>query len=104
MVYMTKDVVFWNYAFPLVSISAAGIYDSYGRYEKGADSSVKLCTRTILDSTGIFFALYYTNVERSWKHYIAACILLVSGGIVLHEAISRIKTAIEISSWYARFR
>ena len=58
---------FWNYTYSLMSISLAGIYDSYGRYEYRSLKNVKLFIRVLIDIVAIFLqhfqrkqiALYY---------------------------------------------
>lgn len=101
---ISKNTDFWSYAFPLISIALAGIYDAYGRYEKNSSKNFKLCIRVILDTLAIFFGAYFSNVNLIWKHYIPSIILLFSGIMLLSEAINRIKTAIEISPWYIKFK
>lgn len=104
MVFTSDNTGFWSYVFPLSSISLAGVYDAYGRYEKGAPQNFKLGTRVVLDFMAMFLAACVSNIDKTWKHYIPSIILLLSGGILLFEAINRIKTAIEISSWYGEIK
>ncbi|MDE7418078.1 MAG: hypothetical protein K2N44_17555 [Lachnospiraceae bacterium] len=104
MVNVSDEIGFWNYVFPLTSIGLAGAYDAYGRYERGAPRNFKLGIRVFFDFLAIFFAAYFANIDRSGIHYIPSIILLFSGCILLGEAFNRIKTAVEISPWYAKFK
>lgn len=104
LVNVSEDTGFWIYVFPLISISLAGVYDAYGRYEKDSPQNFKLGIRVVLDMLAIFFAAYFANTERIWAHYIPSILLLLNGSILLFEAVNRIKTAIEISSWYVKLK
>ena len=50
---------FWNYTFPLLSISLAGLYDTYGLYEVKSPKSLKLALRAIFHVTAIFLAALF---------------------------------------------
>lgn len=54
-VLFTDGYTFWSYTFPFISISLAGAYDTYGRYNGHSPQNAKLVIRLIFDFLAIFF-------------------------------------------------
>ena len=88
---------FWNYTFPFWSISFAGLYDSYGRYDKKLPSNVKLITRVILHLIALLFATLSPFTNLRYMLFVSPCILLMCGLLVLLEIIKRLRMAIRIN-------
>lgn len=86
-------------AFPIISISLAGAYDAYGRYESASSKNVKLVIRSIFDFLAIFFAALSVGIENSVLPYIAPLLLLICGFFLTYEIYNRVKLAILISPW-----
>ncbi|MFQ9702569.1 MAG: hypothetical protein ACLR0U_10470 [Enterocloster clostridioformis] len=53
-VLFTDGYTFWSYTFPFISISLAGAYDTYGRYNGHSPQNAKLVIRLIFDFLAIF--------------------------------------------------
>lgn len=94
-----EKYTFWNYTFPLLSISLAGIYDNYGRYEGESPKNLKLAVRTLLDFLAIFFAALCIGMENIILPYISPILLCICGLLLVYEIYNRVKTAILISPW-----
>lgn len=90
---------FWNYAFPLLSISLAGLYDTYNRYEVRSPKNTKLLIRTIFNFTSIFFSAISIGSKSIILPYISPILLFVCGLLLIFEIYSRVKMAILISPW-----
>lgn len=90
---------FWNYTFPLLSISLAGLYDTYGRYDQGSPKNQKLMVRAIVHFVSIFFAALCIGIESKVLPYISPCLLCVCGLFLISEIYRRVKSAILISPW-----
>lgn len=97
------DVVdFWNYTFPILSIGMAGIYDSYGRYEKFSPKNKKLIFRIVLDSFSVVFSAYFVlvqEIDKIW-YFLSPSILLGAGIILLYEVYLQIKQTLQVCKWY----
>ena len=50
-----RRIYFWNYSFPLISISWAGVYDCFGRFETKSPKNSKLVVRMVFNGISIFF-------------------------------------------------
>ncbi len=94
-----EKYTFWNYTFPLLSISLAGIYDTYGRYEGESPKNLKLAVRIIVHCFAIFFAALCIGVESIILPFVSPILLCVCGLLLIYEIYNRIKTAILISRW-----
>lgn len=94
-----KDYTFWNYTFPLLSISLAGLYDTYGRYEGEAPKNLKLGVRVLFNSVSIFFSALSIGVENAILPYISPILLFICGLFLVFEIFNRIRKAILISRW-----
>lgn len=90
-----------NYAFPISSICLAGAYDTYGRYEAGSPRNFKLAVRIFFDFSAIALALIALVAKNNILLILAPVILLFPGLMIISEVYNRVKTAIEISKWYA---
>ncbi len=98
-VILTMDTSWTGYAFPLISICFAGIYDSYGRYEPNTSKNIKLAIRVCDDFLAILVACIFTNTGSIHFAIIAPVLLLICGFFLSIEAYQRVKVAIEISEW-----
>ena len=92
----------FNYAFPIVSICLAGAYDTYGRYENGSPKNTKLIIRIVFDFCSLLLSLVALIVQSKCLIVLAPIMLLLPGVMILFEVYNRVKTAIEISPWYAQ--
>lgn len=99
LVVHTSDCSFWNYTFPLVSISMAGAYDTYGRYSGASPKNVKLAIRIILNFLAIVFTAFATDNNNSALSFVAPILLLLCGLFLLYEIFNRLKIAVQISPW-----
>ncbi len=90
---------FWDYAFPIVSIALAGMYDTYGRYDGKSPKNAKLCVRLLLDALAIFFAALSVGTESKVIPFIAPILLSFCGLLLVYEVYHRICRAILISPW-----
>lgn len=95
----TDDYTFWSYTFPFISISLAGAYDSYGRYNGRSPQNAKLVVRVIFDFLAIFFAALSVGINNIVLPYVAPILLLVCGLSLTVEIYNRVKIAILISPW-----
>ena len=95
----TEDYTFWSYTFPFISISMAGVYDTYGRYDGTSPKNAKLVIRVIFDFLAIFFAALSVGSNNMILPYIAPILLLVCGLLLTFEIYNRVKRAILISPW-----
>lgn len=93
------DYTFWSYAFPFISISLAGAYDTYGRYDGDSPKNAKLVVRIILDFFAIFFAALSVGNDNVILPYVAPILLFICGLFLTCEIYNRIKRAVLISSW-----
>lgn len=100
LVVFTDDYSFWNYTFPLLSISLAELYDTYGRYEGKSPKNQKLVTRIIINMLAIFFSALCMGTENRGLPYIAPILLLLCGLLLTVEIYNRVKKAILISPWF----
>lgn len=55
LVFAIEEYTFWNYSFPLISISWAGVYDCFGRFETKSPKNPKLVVRMVFNGISIFF-------------------------------------------------
>lgn len=94
-----KEYTFWGYTFPILSISLAGMYDTYGRYEKESPKNPKLVFRIVIDSIAIFFAALCYGVNGVILPYVAPILLSFCGLFLGFEIYNRVKRAILISPW-----
>lgn len=101
LVIYTDDYTFWSYTFPFLSISLAGAYDTYGRYEGNSPKNYKLVIRVILDFTAFFFAVFSIGTDSLVLPYIAPALLVLCGLFLTFEIYNRVKRAILISPWIA---
>lgn len=93
------DYTFWSYSFPLISISLAGAYDTYGRYNGHSPKNVKLVVRLIFDFLAIFFAALSVGNNNMILPYVAPTLLFVCGLFLTFEIYNRVKRAVLISQW-----
>lgn len=94
------NYTFWSYSFPLISISLAGAYDTYGRYNgKDSPKNPKLVVRFVLDLLAIFFAAFSIGRNNMILPYVAPILLLVCGLFLTAEIYNRLKMAALISRW-----
>lgn len=94
-----REYTFWNYTFPLLSISLAGLYDAYGRYEGPSPKNQKLVIRALFDFFAIFFSALCLGMENMILPYIAPGVLLLCGVLLCIEIFNRIIKAVCISPW-----
>ena len=100
LVIFTSNYTFWNYTFPLLSISLAGLYDTYGRYEFQSPRNQKLAARTIIHAIAIFCSALSLGMDSKWMFYIAPTLLCLCGLLLIREIYIRVKKAILISPWF----
>ena len=98
-VFHTGDYTFWSYTFPFISISLAGAYDTYGRYDGNSPKKAKLMVRITFDFLAIFFAALSLGYHNTVLPYIAPVLLFVCGALLIFEMYDRVKKAILISPW-----
>lgn len=99
LVVCAEEYTFWSYTFPIVSISLAGAYDAYGRYDGSSPKNPKLLLRVIIDFLASFFAAVSIGIDNIPLLYAAPVLLLVCGMALLYEIYSRIQRAVLISPW-----
>ena len=58
LVFAVEEYTFWNYSFPLISISWAGVYDCFGRFETKSPKNPKLVVRMVFNGIAIFFSSF----------------------------------------------
>lgn len=95
-----EEYTFWSYTFPFLSISLAGIYDAYGRYEGESPKNLKLVVRILFDLTAIFFSALCVGTNKGILPYVSPILLFVIGLMLSCEIYNRVKIAILLSSWY----
>lgn len=93
------EYTLWSYTFPIVSISLAGAYDVYGRYDGASPKNAKLVVRIIFDFLAVFFAAVSVGINNRAVFYIAPILLLICGMFLVFEIYNRIKMAVLISPW-----
>ena len=93
------DYTFWSYSFPLISISLAGAYDTYGRYNGHSPKNAKLVVRLIFDFLAIFFATLSVGNNNIILPYVSPTLLFVCGLFLTFEIYNRVKMAVSISPW-----
>ena len=86
----TFEVAFLSYGFPLFSIAIAGLYDTYGRYEKKAIKNKKLLVRACFNCAAIVFVIVAIITKNEWVAYIGPILLLVCGLGLIFEVINRV--------------
>lgn len=102
LIVILPSPTFFNYVFPIMSLSLAGMYDSYGRYKYKQAKNVKLGIRFLMDLAAIITAaLFYRNPHHVTL-IIAPVILLGAGTLLIHETYIRIKSDIIMSDWNPR--
>lgn len=99
LVLNTESTSFWNYTFPLVSISLAGAYDTYGRYSGKSPKNVKLVFRAVINFVAIIFAVVAVDKNSRTFSFIAPCLLFLCGLFLIREIYNRLRTAFQINSW-----
>lgn len=99
LVISTESISFWSYTFPLVSISFAGIYDTYGRYNGKSPKNVKLVFRAIFNSVAIIFAIIAVDMDNRKISFVAPGLLFLCGLLLIREIRSRLRTALQINPW-----
>lgn len=102
-VYRGGGVLFSNYGFPLISISAAALYDTYGRYKPRTDFEnsrsgdvyhTKLVLRSTCNALTLLIAALICGVQSLAGYWWIPCIPLVVSAILLcNEAWERIKAS-----------
>lgn len=97
-IFATK-YTFWNYTFPLLSISLAGLYDTYGRYEGDSPKNPKLAIRIIFNCISIFFAALSVGIKNNIPPYFSPILLLICGIFLIFEIYNRVRKAVLISRW-----
>lgn len=95
----TDEYTFWSYTFPFVSVSLAGVYDTYGRYDGVSPKNAKLVVRVVFDFLAIFFAAISIGNDGGVLPYVAPILLSVCGLFLTFEIYNRIKRAVLISPW-----
>lgn len=90
---------FWNYTFPVLCISIAGMYDAYGRMEKEAPKNVKLGIRIALDGIALLLSAILLNSDR-YMRWIPGFILSICGVMLLREIFQRVATSAQMSEWF----
>lgn len=94
-----KAADFWNYCFPIISISLAGAYDTYGRFKPNSVRNLKLAIRLTIDFVAMFFACALQTASPLWRA-IPSFLLFTCGLALGYEVIRRVMDAIESSPWY----
>ena len=95
----TENYTFWSYTFPFISISLAGAYDTYGRYEGTSPKTPKLVVRIAFDFLAVFFAGFSVGIDSKVLPYVAPLLLFICGLLLTYEIYNRVKRAILISPW-----
>ena len=98
-VLFTESYTFWSYTFPFISISLAGAYDTYGRYDGPSPKNAKLVVRVIFDFLAIFFAALSVGLNNTVLPYVAPALLFICGLFLTFEIYNRVKRAVLISPW-----
>ncbi len=94
-----EEYTFWSYFFPLSSISLAGLYDTYGRYEGESPRNQKLFVRAGINAVAILLAAVCPWTESEMFYFISPVLLAFSGVMLLFEMYNRVKIGILISPW-----
>lgn len=87
---------FFSYLFPILSICAAGAYDTYGRYGKNSIKNAKLYIRLACDCIALIIATVVTILRQIKLTVVAPILLVVPGVLILYEVVFRVVTAIQI--------
>lgn len=95
----SQPITFWSYTFPILSISIASLYDTYGRYEGDSPKNIKLAIRAIINFFALLFSCVCLGVNSIVLPYIAPVLLLFSGLLLVFEIWKRVKYAILLSPW-----
>lgn len=91
----------WNYTFPIASISIAGIYDAYGRWEEHKSRNLKLGIRIALNCMALLLSAILVQLNCStFVRCIPGFLLTACGLALLGEIWMRVRTSIEMSEWY----
>lgn len=98
-VLFTNNYTFWSYTFPFISISLAGAYDTYGRYNGHSPQNAKLVIRLIFDFLAVFFATLSIGNNNLILPYVAPILLFICGLLLTFEIYNRVKWAVLISPW-----
>lgn len=106
-VYKGGGILFSNYGFPLISISVAALYDTYGRYKPSTDFEnvrfvgvyyTKLILRATCNLLTLLIAALICGAQNLSDYWWLPCIPLVFSAILLcNEAWQRIKTSFMLS-------
>lgn len=97
-----KVVDFWNYCFPIISISIAGAYDTYGRYKPKSTRNLKLAVRLAIDLLAIIAACCFQTAQQPGWRIIPSFLLLICGLALFFEVKRRVTDAIQSSRWYRK--
>ena len=106
-VYLVENINFFSYLFPLISISAAEIYDAYGRMDDdsnnikgncGITKNKKLSIRILTNILAIIITVFlYVLRKYTYSFLIIPIILLVANGLlIIREFYKRIVLAIKL--------
>ena len=92
---------FLAFAFPLLSICIAGIYDSFGRFGNANNNNTKLIIRIVLDFSAEAFVVMDILPQLPDYRYVPPALLLISGLCVLGDAVYMLYWAIYVSKFHA---
>lgn len=93
---------FWGYAYPLMTIGLAGLFDATARIELHASKNIKLWVRIVLDGSAVIGAAALHTSQHTLVKTIPAVILFACGLILCHEMWDSVKFAILLSKWAAK--
>jgi len=103
-VYRKEYVEFMDYTFPIISVSLAEMYDTFGRFRwKEKDPRIYVfITRIIFDIAALLLALITTNNVDNIALTFPPIMLLIPGLIITFEFIRMIYYSIKYSTWSSR--
>lgn len=97
LVFAVEEYTFWNYSFPLISISWAGVYDCFGRFETKSPKNPKLVVHMVFNGISIFFSILCPGVSHTYLPIVSPSLLFLCGLFLFFEIYNQIKYAISIS-------
>ena len=75
-----RRIYFWNYSFPLISISWAGVYDCFGRFETKSPKNPKLVVRMVFNGMYLYiFSILRPGVSHTCLPVVSPSLLFLCG-------------------------
>ena len=94
-------LAFWSYSFPLISISASGLFDAITRIEPNAKRNPKLVVRIVLNSIAALLSGVMCGSSATALRLVPAALLSVNGLFLLREIGANVTLSIRLSEWGA---